>query len=53
MSYYKAKYGFSLDQYPNSVEYGNQSISLPVHPKLSGEDIKFICHKIKGAVSRK
>ena len=53
MSYYQSKYGVSSDQYPNSVAYGNQSISLPVHSKLAGEDIEFICHIIKGAVSKK
>jgi len=48
MSYYRRKYGYNFDQYPNAVKYGNQSISLPVHPKLIFKDIEYICDTIKG-----
>ena len=43
MSYYKNKYGYQETDFPNSQNYGNCSISLPVHPGLSSNDIKFIC----------
>ena len=43
MSYYKNKYGCKASDFPNAVYYGNQSISLPVHPKLTDSDIEYIC----------
>ena len=46
MSYYKAKYGFKNNDFPNAVNYGNQSISLPVHSKLSESDIEYICETL-------
>ena len=33
MSYYKEKYSLSADEFPNALEYANQSISIPVHSK--------------------
>tara|TARA_Y100000816_G_scaffold221844_1_gene166828 strand:+ start:276 stop:1415 length:1140 start_codon:yes stop_codon:yes gene_type:complete len=42
MSYYRTKYGLSADQFPNALEYANQSISIPVHPKLSESDIDYV-----------
>ena len=44
MSYYKNKYGYKTNDFPNSEFYGNQSISLPVHPGLTFKDIKYVCH---------
>jgi perosamine synthetase len=43
MSYYKNKYGYIAEDIPNAVQYGNQSISLPVHAMLSDEDIEHVC----------
>ena len=43
MSYYADKYGYKTEDFPNAVSYGNQSISLPVHPKLSSSDIEYVC----------
>ena len=42
MSYYKNKYGYIAEDFPNAVHYGNQSISLPVHSKLEFSDIKYV-----------
>ena len=47
MSYYANKYGFNTYDFPNAVQYGNKSISLPVHPKLTNSDIKYITKVIK------
>ena len=43
MSYYKNKYGYITEDFPSAVNYGDQSISLPVHAKLSDEDIEHVC----------
>ncbi len=50
MSYYKNKYGYSEGQFINAEYYSNKNISLPVHAKLSNEDIKYICKVISVAL---
>jgi perosamine synthetase len=46
MSYYKNKYGFIKDDFPNAVKYGDQNISLPVHSMLTVKDIENICNTL-------
>jgi dTDP-4-amino-4,6-dideoxygalactose transaminase len=43
MSYYKNKYSYQDQDFPNAVRYGNQSISLPIHSNLTEDDIKYVC----------
>ena len=47
MSYYKNKYGFKIGDFPNAEKYANQTISLPIHPKLSEVDMDYIAFTIK------
>jgi perosamine synthetase len=49
MTYYKDKYSYSAGDFPNAVRYGNQSISLPVHPKVSRDDIQYVVDTMKAA----
>ena len=46
MSYYKEKYGFKTNDFPNAAKFGNQSISLPVHSNLNESDITYICETL-------
>ena len=46
MSYYKNKYGYQIEDFPNATHYGNQSISLPVHAMLSNEDVEYVCNTL-------
>ncbi len=46
MSYYKNKYAYTVGDFPHAVHYGNQSISLPVHSKLEGIHIEYICQNL-------
>ena len=46
MSYYKNKYGYRIEDFPNAVHYGDQSISLPVHAMLSGKDVEHVCNTL-------
>ena len=43
MSYYKTKYGYMADEYPNALNYSKQSISLPVHTNLENSEIEYVC----------
>jgi len=47
MSYYVKKYGYRSTDFPNALNYGNKSISLPVHSNLQNGDIKYIVETIK------
>ena len=46
MSYYKNKYNYHSDNFPNAVTYGSQSLSLPVHSNLNDNDIEYVCSKL-------
>jgi len=52
MSYYKYKYGYKAENFPNATIYGNQSISLPVHPHLSNSDIEYVCSTLLNIVEK-
>ncbi len=50
MSYYMKKYGYKLTDFPNASEYADQSISLPVHPNLTNENIEYICESLNNII---
>jgi dTDP-4-amino-4,6-dideoxygalactose transaminase len=43
---YKKMFGYFKDVYKNSEELSKTCLSLPIHPKLSDTDVKFVCEKI-------
>ena len=47
MSYYKKNCNYNIKDYANSIEYGKTNISLPVYPKLSKKEIRYICKCLK------
>jgi len=46
MSYYRNKYGYTNKDFPNALEFAEQSISLPVHTKLNNDDIEYVCDSL-------
>ena len=50
MTYYKKKYSFRNNQYPNAEEYGRKNISLPVHPNLDKSQIEYVCNTLQKIV---
>ena len=38
-SFYQNKFGWKLEDYPNAVRIGRQTVSLPLSAKLSNEDV--------------
>lgn len=50
MKYYQAKYGYRVGQFPNAEWLGEQSISLPVGPHITDEDIRYMATHVKQAV---
>lgn len=49
MSAYKGN-GISIEDYPNSYDYYHNLITLPLHTKLSDEDVSYVCETLTAAV---
>ena len=50
MTAYKA-YGWEIKDFPRAFDYYHNLITLPLHTKLSDEDVSFICSNLKGVVT--
>lgn len=46
MTAYKA-YGWDIEDFPNTYDYYHNLITLPLHTKLSDEDVAYICGTLK------
>ncbi len=44
------KLGFKIEDYPNAYDMYQNEISLPLHTKLSDEDVRYICEKYNDIV---
>jgi dTDP-4-amino-4,6-dideoxygalactose transaminase len=47
MTYYKEKYDLNPEDYPNTEKIWKGTVSLPVYPDLSEEELNFICKTIR------
>ena len=45
--YYKNKFGYSLGEYPNSEYIYNNSMSLPIYPKMTETDVDYVIQALK------
>lgn len=43
MTYFKNKYGFKDEDFPNAYKNYKQTISLPIYPDLKKSEVKYIC----------
>lgn len=50
MTYYRNKYGHSLESFPNAAEISYGSIALPVGPHLDIQDMNYIIEKLKETI---
>ncbi len=51
MTYYREQYGLVPEDYPNAERHWQGCLSLPVHPGLANDEIKYICDTIKMLLS--
>lgn len=51
LSAYRNK-GFKMEDYPNAYQYYQNEITLPLHTKLSNEDVEVIIEKVKEVVNK-
>ena len=50
MSYYRKKYGYQLGDFPNAERIGAATISLPLYPKLTDREVKYVIDRVKEMV---
>jgi len=53
LSYYRKKYGYTLDSFPGSASISRRIIALPVGPHLGEEDMRHIVAVFKDAVAQR
>lgn len=47
MTYYRDKYGFELQDYPNAIAISDQTIAFPVGPHVTQSDVEYIAETFK------
>ncbi len=50
MKYYREKYGYRPEDYPNAAAISDGSIALPVGPHVSSDDIEFIARSLEKTI---
>ncbi len=45
--YYRKKFGFKPSDFPVATKLYNQSLSLPIYPKMQSADVRYVADKIK------
>lgn len=53
MSFYAKKYGYQPDDFPVSYDAFKRVVSLPLHPRLSDEDVADVIEAIRAITSRR
>lgn len=51
MSYYREKFGYTLDTFPVAAHISARSIALPVGPHLSDDDVGYIAEQVRAVCS--
>jgi dTDP-4-amino-4,6-dideoxygalactose transaminase len=49
MTYYRNKYGYEEESYPNAIAISDFSIALPVGPHVTQDDIEYIANSLQQA----
>ena len=52
LTYFKEKFGYRPEDFPIANEIGNRTISLPLYPKLSEEEVRIVCDVLKKVISK-
>lgn len=46
LSYYKNKYNFKINSFPNALKYYQTALSIPIYSALKGDLALYVCEKI-------
>ncbi len=50
--YYQQAYGWRAEDYPHAMQIGRETVSLPISPKLSEQDVADVIAAVKNALGR-
>jgi len=53
MKYYREAFGYQPGMFPEAERIGGSTITLPLYPKLSDEEVDYIINTIRDAILRK
>jgi dTDP-4-amino-4,6-dideoxygalactose transaminase len=53
LSYYKQKYELKVNAFPHALSNYQQILSLPIYPRLSDDEVLYICKAIKEIVKNR
>lgn len=45
--FYQSTYGWNIDDYPNAKQFGRQTLSIPLGPSLSDDEVGYIADTLK------
>lgn len=48
--YYQERFGWRPEDYPNAMRIGRQTVSLPLSPKLTEQDVEYVISGVKAAL---
>lgn len=51
--FYREKYGWEMKDYKNAIEFGRETVSIPISPKLSEDEILYIIESVKDVILKK
>ncbi len=50
LTYYKERFGFERGMFPEAERIGDSTITLPLYPGLTSEDVEYVCQSVADAV---
>lgn len=53
LGYYKSKYGFKINDFPNALKSYQQILSLPIYDGLTDSQVHYICEQIKNVAKNR
>jgi dTDP-4-amino-4,6-dideoxygalactose transaminase len=51
--YYRERFGFSVEQFPNAYAIGERTVSLPLSPKLTDADVERIVREVRSILGKR
>jgi dTDP-4-amino-4,6-dideoxygalactose transaminase len=49
-SLYRKRFGFKMGMFPKTEEVSRREVTLPLHPRMNDEDVKWITKKLKAVI---
>ena len=52
LSYYRQTYGYKRGMFPVAERIGDSTITLPLYPRLTDEEVQYVIETVKGATAK-